>query len=132
MNSVFRFLLPAVLLPAVVLAADTDPAKERARIEREYTRDGQKIDQSREQAMIPVNSKRRELAAKIERENSTVLNLSTYLMTNGTSGIDFDKIQQIRFDQLEGSNQIERQMISAIDDKTQEKRDELDRRRTLD
>jgi hypothetical protein len=132
MNLFFRFLLPAVILPAVVMAADVDPAKERARIEREYTRDTQKVDQAREQAMIPVNSKRRELAAKIERENSTVLNLSTYLLTNGTSGVDFDKIQQIRFDQLEGTNLIDRQMIADVDDKTQEKRDEFERRRTLD
>lgn len=132
MNLLFRSLLPAVLLPAVVMAADADPAKERARIEREYTRDTQKVDQAREQAMIPVNSKRRELAAKVERENSTVLNLSTYLLTNGASGVDFDKIQQIRFEQLEGTNRIERQMIADVDDKAQEKRDEFERRRTLD
>jgi hypothetical protein len=129
--------LSAALLVSVgfLRAAEPDPealARQRAQLERNFDRESQKIDQANEQAMIPLNAKRRELSAKIDRDNSTSLNLASYLASDGKTGLDIEKLKQVRFEQLEGSNQIDRQMFADIEEATQAKRDALDRRRNLE
>lgn len=128
-------LLPLLVAAAVAVRAEPDVAalqRERTTLERNFEREGQKIDQAQAQAMIKVRSQERELRAKADRGNTNGVDLATYMMSAGTTGIDFDKIAEAKLATDEVNNRMANQLTPQAEEPFQEQRDALNRRRTLE
>lgn len=127
---------PALLwFCAVAPAAEPDFAalqRERGEIERRYDREEQKISQAREQALIPVNARRRELEAAANRATMGGVNLGAYAVSGGTEGVDLAKLEQAHFERLEAGNLADHQLEPEAAEKFQAQSDALARRRTLE
>ena len=128
-------LLPLLSFATLAAFAEIDVAalqRERATLERNFEREGQKIDQAQEQAMIKVRSQERELRTKADHGNTNGVDLATYILTSGTKGIDFDKLAESKLAMDEVGNRVANQLTPQAEAPFQEQRDALSRRRTLE